>query len=41
MVNKNQSGEITMGKQIIKEVLEGLILKHEAKRWAVTSQVDA
>jgi transcriptional regulator with XRE-family HTH domain len=28
-------------KQIIKEVLEGLILKHEAKRWAATSQVDA
>jgi transcriptional regulator with XRE-family HTH domain len=24
-------------KQIIKEVLEGLILKHEAKRWAATS----
>lgn len=28
-------------KQVIKEVLEGLILKHEAKRWATTSQVDA
>ncbi len=24
-------------KQIIREVLEGLILKHEAKRWATTS----
>ena len=24
-------------KQIIREVLDGLILKHEAKRWATTS----
>jgi hypothetical protein len=24
-------------KQIIREVLEGFILKHEAKRWATTS----
>ena len=28
-------------KQVIKEVLEGLILNHEVKRWAATSQVDA
>jgi transcriptional regulator with XRE-family HTH domain len=28
-------------KQVIKEVLEGLILKHEAKRWTTISQVDA
>ena len=27
----------TQEKQIIREVLEGLILKHEAKRWATTS----
>ena len=26
-------------KQIIKEVLDGLILKHEAKRWAAASQL--
>jgi len=28
-------------KQVIKDVLEGLILKHEAKRWANASQIDA
>lgn len=28
-------------KQVIKDVLEGLILKHEAKRWATASQIDA
>jgi hypothetical protein len=37
MVNKNRSGEKAIEKQIIKEVLEGLISKHEAKRWTVTS----
>ena len=31
------SGFDAQEKQIIREVLEGLILKHEAKRWATTS----
>ena len=31
------SGFDTREKKIIREVLEGLILKHEAKRWATTS----
>ncbi len=31
------SGFDAQEKQIIREVLEGLILKHEARRWATTS----
>jgi hypothetical protein len=31
------SGFGSREKKIIREVLEGLILKHEAKRWATTS----
>ena len=31
------SGFDSQEKQIIREVLESLILKHEAKRWATTS----
>ena len=31
------SGFDSQEKQIIRKVLEGLFLKHEAKRWATTS----